>query len=91
MNEKIRQKNSNLREQKVDYLEKFIEQEVPFRLREILTIPEGKEFDDIAEDCIRTLLENTDIIFDYDAIDELLNRICDEHGVDPTYDEEVSE
>lgn len=69
---------------KVNHLEEFIKEEVPFRLREILTIPEGPDFDDIAEDCICELINNTDIMFDYDAIDAVLNQICDAHGVDPT-------
>ena len=49
---------------KVNHLEEFIKEEVPFRLREILTIPEGPDFDAIAEDCICELTNNTDIMFD---------------------------
>ena len=73
-----------IKEKKINFLEAFIEEEVPFRLKNILLL-EGDQFGEIASECINALWGNTDIMFDYDAIDAELNRICDEFGVDPTH------
>ena len=58
----------------------FIEEEVPFRMRECV----GAEItDDECTSLVAALKENTDVLFDYDAVDNFLTEKLDEmRGVD---------
>ena len=53
----------------VDALDVFIESEVPFRLEEILEIDASEE---IIQELIQEVKDNTDIMFDYDRFDDFL-------------------
>lgn len=59
----------------------FIKQEVPFRLEEVLEVPEGSRTFEIIEECVDCLYESSDVMFDYDALDSFLTGILDEHGI----------
>lgn len=55
----------------------FIKNEVPFRLKEILGFPEEKITGELINSCVKELYDNSDVMFDYDAIDSLLIGVCD--------------
>lgn len=59
----------------------FIKQEVPFRLEEVLEVPEGSRTFELIEECVDRLYESSDVMFDYDALDSFLTGILDEHGI----------
>lgn len=63
---------------KEDKLLAFIKQEVPFRLREVLKVPEEKITGELINACTKELYDNSDIMFDYDSIDGLLSIICND-------------
>lgn len=63
-------------------LDAFIQEEVPFRLREIFGLPEGLITSDLIEDGVARLSEDTDAMFDYDSIDSILEEVLDEHGIE---------
>lgn len=67
----------NRKENKHDPLFDFIKKEVPFRLREILNVPEEKITGELINSCVKELYDNSDAMFDYDAIDSLLVGVCD--------------
>ena len=58
----------------------FIEEEVSFRLRDILDIPEEEITPEVEEACVEYLKNNSDVLFNYDAIDDALRTIVDEYG-----------
>jgi hypothetical protein len=58
----------------------FIEEEVSFRLIDVLDIPEEEITPEIEEACVKYLKNNSDVLFNYDAIDDALRTIVDEYG-----------
>lgn len=60
----------------------FIKQEVPFRLTEVLNLPENAFDFGLIEECVDRLYDNSDIMFNYDAIDSLLLGVLSEHGIE---------
>lgn len=61
----------------------FIKQEVPFRLNEVLNLPEDAVItDELIEECVDRLYKNNDIMFDYEAIDSFLLLVLNEHGIE---------
>ena len=60
----------------------FIEDEVSFRLRDVLDIPEEEITPEIEKACVEYLKNNSDVLFNYDAIDDALRTIVDEYGSD---------
>ena len=61
----------------------FIEDEVPFRLREILDIPEEKITPELVSACVEYLKDHSEVMFNYDGIDETLQTIVnDMEGAD---------
>lgn len=76
------------KEKQYDPLLDFIKAEVPFRLREVLEFPEEKITEDIEQACIKTLYDDSDVMFDYDAIDRTLEDTCNELGLYKDEDDE---
>lgn len=62
-------------------LYEFLKEEVPFRLKDILDIPEEKMSENLIKSCVDTLYEDSDAVFDYDSIDSVLKDVCEELGV----------
>lgn len=60
----------------------FIEEEVSFRLRDVLDIPEEEITPAVEKACVEYLKDNSDVLFNYDAIDDALRTIVDEYGSD---------
>lgn len=74
---------------KVPALLAFIRQEVPFRLKNIFNIPEEKISPNIVDVCVWSLYDNSDVMFDYDSMDEHLREVLKEYDIDPDdYEEE---
>lgn len=69
----------------------FIEQEVPFRLKEIFHIPDEALSQTAVNDCIFELYDNSDVMFDYDSLDDFLTSILERNGIYPDDYEEESE
>lgn len=63
-----------------DPLMKFIEQEVPFRLTEIHGIENPDSY--LVDDIIVELQNDTDILFDYDAIDNVIFEKIEAYNMD---------
>lgn len=67
----------------------FIKQEVPLRLRNIFNIPDEKLGKSVIDSCIWSLYDNSDVMFDYDSMDEHLRQELVKHGISPDdYEEE---
>ncbi len=66
---------------KDDPLTLFIKQEVPHRLQEILDLPEEQVTDEIVAACVEALNSNSDILFNYDRIDDKLEEILKTFGI----------
>lgn len=62
-------------------LRAFIKDEVPFRLEEILGVSAEDETQELVDDLIEDLDSHSDIMFNYDAIDDRLREQLDERGV----------
>ncbi len=74
---------------KVPALLAFIRQEVPFRLKNIFNIPDEKISPNIVDVCAWSLYDNSDVMFDYDSMDEHLRGVLKEYDIDPDdYEEE---
>lgn len=56
----------------------FIEDEVPFRLREILDVPEEKITPELVSTCVEHLKDHSEVMFNYDGIDETLQTIVND-------------
>ena len=67
--------------EETDSLLEFIKDEVPFRLKEVLKFPEEKITENIVQACIKTLYDDSGVMFDYDAIDRTLEDTCNELGL----------
>lgn len=70
-------------------LREFIKQEVPFRLSEIFHIPDSELAPHIVDACIENLYDNSDVMFDYDSMDENLCGTLAEYGINPDDYKEV--
>lgn len=70
-------------------LREFIKQEVPFRLSEIFHIPDSELAPHIVDACIEDLYDNSDVMFDYDSMDENLRGTLAEYGINPDDYKEV--
>lgn len=67
----------------------FIKQEVPFRLENIFNIPSEKITPNIVDVCVWSLYDNSDVMFDYDSMDDHLRELLKEYDIDPDdYEEE---
>jgi len=53
-------------------LRRYIDEEVPFRLVEVLGVAEKDVDEDVVSVCAEALENDSDIMFDYDAIDDFL-------------------
>jgi len=74
--------HSNPNAQPQDHpLSLFIQQEVPFRLKEILEIPPEQLSEELIHNCVEFLDNNTDILLNYDRIDEALRSVLPAHGI----------
>lgn len=62
-------------------LSKFIRQEVPYRLVEVLGVSAEKITAEALRACVDLLEHNTSILFDYDRIDQTLREVLKEHGI----------
>lgn len=60
-----------------NYLYEFINKEVPFRLCEALEIADGRITPGLIRECVTELYDNSDVMFDYEAIDEFLEQVID--------------
>lgn len=69
---------SSVKEEPYNPLLAFIKQEVPFRLKEVIGVPENECSNELIEACIDRLYSDNDIMFDYDKIDAELSEIYDE-------------
>ena len=66
-----------------------IQQEVPFRLENIFNIPSEKITPNIVDVCVWSLYDNSDVMFDYDSMDNHLRELPKEYDIDPDdYEEE---
>lgn len=61
----------------------FVKQEVPFRLKEIFNIPDDQLSPDIITDLIWSLYDHSDVMFDYDSMDEYLRRCLAKYSINP--------
>lgn len=61
----------------------YIKQEVPFRLKEIFNIPDEALSQTAVNDCIFGLYDNSDVMFDYDSLDDFLTGILERNGIYP--------
>lgn len=59
----------------------FIKEEVPFRLKEVLGVPDEAQTLELVEEMVDRLWENNDVMFDYDALDDFLLGILGEHDI----------
>lgn len=61
----------------------FIEEEVSFRLRDVLDIPEEEITPEVEKACVEYLKDHSEVMFNYDGIDETLQTIVnDMEGAD---------
>ena len=68
---------------KVPALLAFVRQEVPFRLENIFNIPSEKITPNIVDVCVWSLYDNSDVMFDYDSMDDHLREVLKEYDIDP--------
>lgn len=64
-----------------DALTKFLQQEVPYRLEEILEAPSEKITPALLQDCVDALRSDSEILFNYDRIDDKLRETLKQHGI----------
>lgn len=60
----------------------FLREEVPFRLQEVLELPDTLVTDELIQACVAELSENSELMFDHDKIDELLRGVLRNSGID---------
>lgn len=70
-----------------DPLKALIKQEVPHRLMEVLEVDPERVTPELKKDIVNRLSENSDIMFDYDAIDNFIAGILKEYGVPNNLDD----
>lgn len=61
----------------------FIKQEVPFRLKEIFCIPEDLLTPSVVDDIVWSLYDDSDVMFDYDSMDEFISKRLKKFDIDP--------
>lgn len=61
----------------------FIKQEVPFRLKEIFCIPEDLLTPSVVDDIVWSLYDDSDVMFDYDSMDEFIGKRLKKFDIDP--------
>lgn len=61
----------------------FIKQEVPFRLKEIFCIPEDLLTPSVVDDIVWSLYDDSDVMFDYDSMDEFIGKLLKKFDIDP--------
>ena len=61
----------------------FIKQEVPFRLKEIFCIPEDLLTPSVVDDNVWSLYDDSDVMFDYDSMDEFISKRLKKFDIDP--------
>lgn len=59
----------------------FIKEEVPFRLDEMLGVPEEEQTPELVAEIVSRLYDENDVMFDYAALDDFIIEILDENGV----------
>lgn len=64
-------------------LREFINQEVPFRLKEIFCIPEDLLTPSVVDDIVWSLYDDSDVMFDYDSMDEFISKRLKRFDIDP--------
>lgn len=60
----------------------FLREEVPFRLQEILGLPDTLVTEELIQACVSELSENSELMFNQDKIDELLRGVLRKRGID---------
>ena len=71
-------------EEQKDPLLAFIEQEVPFRLHDIFDwLPEEIITSDVIDQCIDALWSDTNVMFAYDSIDDVITKELENLGITP--------
>lgn len=68
---------------KVPALFAFIQQEVPFRLKEIFCIPEDLLTPSVVDDIVWSMYDDSDVMFDYDSMDEFISKRLKKFDIDP--------
>lgn len=58
----------------------FVKEEVPFRLAEIHGIADADP--ELVDELIADLYDHSDVMFDYDAVDDYLREKLDERGIE---------
>lgn len=61
----------------------FIKQEVSFRLKEIFCIPEDLLTPSVVDDIVWSLYDDSDVMFDYDSMDEFIGKRLKKFDIDP--------
>lgn len=61
----------------------FIKQEVPFRLKEIFCIPEDLLTPSVVDDIVWSLYDDSDVMLDYDSMDEFIGKRLKKFDIDP--------
>ncbi len=59
----------------------FIKQEVDYRLKDIIRVDAENITEELKNACVRKLYDDSDLMFDYDSIDNALEEICGEFQV----------
>lgn len=65
----------------------FIKEEVPFRLREILGVPEEDIMPEVIDTLVNALWDDNDPMFDYDGLDQFLTEKLEAMGIEVGSDE----
>lgn len=60
----------------------FLREEVPYRLQEVLDLPNNLVTDELIQTCVAELGENSELMFNHDKIDELLRSVLRKRGID---------
>ncbi len=63
-------------------LRAFIVEEVPFRLKTMFEIDEDDITDELIDEIVNELSENSDDMFDYDSLDNMIAGILKKHGIE---------
>lgn len=61
----------------------FVKQKVPFRLKEVFCIPDDLLTPSVVDDIIWSLYDHSDVMFDYDSMDEFISERLKKFDIDP--------
>lgn len=61
----------------------LVKQEVPFRLKEIFHIPDDLLTPSVIDDIVWSLYYDSDVMFDYDSMDEFIRRRLEKFDINP--------